>query len=816
MRVCLLIIALLLAEFCFGQQRSANRHNEVFAKIGKTSPDTSAARVYMDLAEYFLEQDSHEKLPMDSALRCIDAASSVAAKANLKTLMLEIQHLKARWYFKIHNFEEGSKIFLAQIQRYQKSGETDNEAAEWYEYGRALKFWDGTGNLYKDILSDGSLLYDDYKEAMLANFEKASALAKQNSNKRLLALILLQKVTYHLHYGDYKIASEEVPLLAELQQFTNIPKIYDLRVLQVKIANWSYSDYAAAVKYGLEAIRFANDDHHPERVIQCYGDIGYADGQIGNKEESVAGWEKYISELRKYNSSVDPIILRYYIPTLIFLHRSKEAREVLNSFDVNSPEYDTKQKIIIYEAAGNVNTDLRDFPAAQANYFKALKLTESDIHLVKNKRGAVNENLATMYVKWQKYEAARPYAEEVLDKQQDEIGGSNVAYIHMLLFKIDSASGNYPSAISHLKTAYTMRNSLAVEDTKKAIADLNIKYQTTQKEKDIQGLNNKVRLEKAESAARKKNVELLNSSLNLQQLQAATKEKNLQLMAAHIRLQQSDSVNRVKDIKMLSSDAQLQRTELQKSSLIRNITFGGVLLLLIILGLLYNQSRIIRRSNALEKGNNATLKQLVNEKEVLIKEIHHRVKNNLQMIMSLLESQSAFLEDDALVAIQSSQHRVQAMSLIHQKLYLNDELANISMKGYLRELVTYLEESFNTRRNIYFNMDLYEIDMDIAQAVPLGLIVNEAVTNAIKYAFPDGKRGQISITLKRLPKRLIELSISDNGIGFQKENINNNRTLGLRLIKGLSDNLEAKLEILAERGTTISVLFSGGSQTNNQ
>jgi two-component sensor histidine kinase len=807
MRFCLFIFSLLIVELCFGQQRTANQHKAVIARLYNITSDSSDARAFINLGEYFLEQTSHEKLAMDSALSCINAASVVATKANLKTLAIEVQHLKARWYFKIHNFQEGSNIFLAQIHRYQNSGEIDNEANEWYQYGRALKLWDGSGNLVKDILFDGGLLYDNYKEAMFANFEKACALATQNGNKRLQAMILLQKVTYHIHYGDYNIASQEVPQLVALQQVTNIPRIYDLRVLQMKVANWADKDYAAAVKYGLEAIRLADNDHHPERVIQCYGDLGFANGQIGNREESVAEWKKYIDEMRKYGSSFDPIILRYYIPSLILLNRIQEARDVLNSVDVNSPDLDTKQKIIIYEAAGNVNTDLRDFPAAEANYLKALKLTESDVHLVKNKRGALNDNIAAMYIKWKKYEAARPYAQEVLDKEQD-IGNNNIVYSHLLLFKVDSASGNYISAINHLKTAYAVRNSLAIEGTKKIIADLNLKYQTAQKEKDIQELNNKVRLENIESASRKKNVELLNSRLHLQQLEASAKEKNLQLMASHIRLQQSDSVNRVKDIKVLSSDAQLQRSELQRSSLIRNITLGGILLLLVILGLLYNQSRIIRRNNILMKENNKALQHLVQDKEVLIKEIHHRVKNNLQMIMSLLESQSAFLEKDALRAIQTSQNRVQAMSLIHQKLYVNDNVANIGMRDYLRDLVSYLEDSFSTKQKIYFQLELDDIELDIAQAVPLGLIVNEAVTNAIKYAFPDQQKGEIIIQLTIQSNEHVALVIADNGVGLPQNLIESSTgTLGLRLIKGLSDNLEANFEISNRKGTSISICF---------
>lgn len=165
-------------------------------------------------------------------------------------------------------------------------------------------------------------------------------------------------------------------------------------------------------------------------------------------------------------------------------------------------------------------------------------------------------------------------------------------------------------------------------------------------------------------------------------------------------------------------------------------------------GLIYNRYRLKRRSNlVLEQkqgeinAQNELLRKILNEKEWLLREIHHRVKNNLQIVISLLNTQSAYLDnEDALVAIRNSQNRMHAMSLIHQKLYQSDNLAEIDMKWYIKELVDYMIECFGTDNKIQFTLETEAIKLDVAQAVPLGLILNEAISNVIKYAFPADKK----------------------------------------------------------------------------
>lgn len=255
-----------------------------------------------------------------------------------------------------------------------------------------------------------------------------------------------------------------------------------------------------------------------------------------------------------------------------------------------------------------------------------------------------------------------------------------------------------------------------------------------------------------------------------------------------------------KDIQILKQQSELQDSRLQQSQFGQRMTFIGTGLLLLIAALLYYLYRTKQKSNN-------QLKHLVSEKEWLLKEVHHRVKNNLQTVLSLLESQSRQLSDEALHAIQESKNRVYAMSLIHKKLYQSTDVASINMEDYLRELIQHLRESFGRSGPIQFSLRLEPIQLDVSQAVPVGLIVNEAVTNSIKYAFSESNDdSQIFVSLKVISDK-IELLISDNGVGMTETQKETNKSLGLKLMRGLTEDIEGVFAIDTKKGVSIQVDF---------
>lgn len=193
------------------------------------------------------------------------------------------------------------------------------------------------------------------------------------------------------------------------------------------------------------------------------------------------------------------------------------------------------------------------------------------------------------------------------------------------------------------------------------------------------------------------------------------------------------------------------------------------------------------------------------EKEVMLKEIHHRVKNNLQIVSSLLELQAHQLKDDATRALFSdSQSRVKSMALVHERLYRSADLAHINYRIYLEELVEYLFSTF-TRSNVRYEIDADEVMLSIDSAVPSGIIINELVTNSLKYAFPDGRTGIIRLSLKQVAGHVM-LEVSDNGVGMPETiDLRTSSTLGLELVTALIEQLNATVELGRTEGTRFTI-----------
>lgn len=278
---------------------------------------------------------------------------------------------------------------------------------------------------------------------------------------------------------------------------------------------------------------------------------------------------------------------------------------------------------------------------------------------------------------------------------------------------------------------------------------------------------------------------------------------------------EADKRNR--DIVKLKNKTLLQQSKLNSEVFLRNSMITFVILLLIILGLLYKSFMFKKRTNKILETQqneinkqNATLQNLLVEKEWLLKEIHHRVKNNLHMVVGLLASQSEFLKnEEALQAINDSQNRIQTMSLIHHKLYQSENLSMINMPAYIFELTEYLKDSFQLRNSIRFILEVGSFSLPLSHSIPIGLILNEAVTNAIKYAFTNRESKIISISLKADSEDNYTLIIQDNGIGLPDGfDPYNNPSLGIKLMHGLSADIEGKFLISNLNGTKITLAFT--------
>lgn len=209
------------------------------------------------------------------------------------------------------------------------------------------------------------------------------------------------------------------------------------------------------------------------------------------------------------------------------------------------------------------------------------------------------------------------------------------------------------------------------------------------------------------------------------------------------------------------------------------------------------------------------LQSNLREKETLLREIHHRVKNNLQIISSLLNLQAETINDrSAKEKYRESLGRVKSMALIHELLYQTNNLANLKVNEYLNELVNFISETYNFNKNIKVSLvidpQIKRIDMN--KAIPCGLLINELVSNAFKYAFAQKKSGKITISFQALQKGpyKFSLTIADNGIGIseKKVDVNKPNTLGLQLVRSLVEQLDGKLNVDTKKGTQFVIKFN--------
>jgi PAS domain S-box-containing protein len=207
------------------------------------------------------------------------------------------------------------------------------------------------------------------------------------------------------------------------------------------------------------------------------------------------------------------------------------------------------------------------------------------------------------------------------------------------------------------------------------------------------------------------------------------------------------------------------------------------------------------------------LKASLREKELLLKEVHHRVKNNLQVISSLLNLQARHVVDPrALELFKESQNRVRSIALFHEKLYQAKDLGHVEAFEYLNTLIANLLAAYGAKPSaVSLKVEREDILLGVDVAIPLGLVLNELISNALKHAFPDGLRGQIRVQLGRCDKDRHRLVVSDNGVGFPADlDFRNAPSLGLQLVSTLVDQLAGTIELIGAPGTTFNVTFDAG------
>jgi two-component sensor histidine kinase len=564
----------------------------------------------------------------------------------------------------------------------------------------------------------------------------------------------------HASQGNLALAQRDLLQVLALYKSIHYPRrhyTYDL----ISSVYHGMSNYDEALNYAQLALESAT-------VNKDSVDLGSFNLTLGILHDELKQWKsatKYYKKALWYfeqskNIDMVHVITNSICGGLIAHESPAKALAFCQQISRQHPATSPSSTYIHYLTLAECHLALKEVKTAERYYVHVLALGANKAD-VSNLTIATYIKVGTFYVIVRQYDKAHTYLERALTllKQRGLLRGT--ASVHLQLFKVDSAQGNYSSAIDHYQKYKSLSDSIFNEKKSQQISSLEVQYETKKKEQDI----------------------------------ALLTRQNL-----------------------------MQQASIQQKDFQRNSIIAGAILLAGLLGVSYNRYRLKQKSNQLLEAKQVEINQknqsleqvlgqkeeLLTEKEWMLKEIHHRVKNNLQVISSLLNAQSDFLQDPiALTAIQDSQNRVHAMALIHQKLYQSHNLALVSMPEYIDEIVDHLMESFNRRASVRAVLTVAATELDVSLATPIGLIINEAVTNSLKYAFPANRPGIITIAFQSIADQTYQLSISDNGVGMPiGMDLERSHTLGLTMIRGLSRQIGGQLQIRQESGVQIILEFS--------
>ena len=417
-----------------------------------------------------------------------------------------------------------------------------------------------------------------------------------------------------------------------------------------------------------------------------------------------------------------------------------------------------------YNNLGNVYLLLKQYDSALNNFQKSLKIKKSLDD--KDGQGIVLNNLGELKLKTGELEEAEELLQQALTirlETKEKVGQvitlNNLANVYLLKDDLDAAE-------HELKRSEKMATSMGLLEQLKD--NYLIQIELHKKKKDL-------------GKALIYSEQLLNIKDSL-----LNQDKAQSLAEMQTRY---ESLKKEDRIALLEKEGLLHAVELDRKQIwIRSLVLATTLSLIIGV-LIYYNLRTVRKNKI--------------HIELLLKELHHRVKNNLQILSSLLSLQSQQLTDDtALKAVKSSESRVNAMALIHRKLYTVDQNRTVDIKEYITELIEYLVYSYGYHeKNLKLDLEINEISIDVDKAIPLGLILNELISNAFKHAYENQPNPRLMINLDYPDPRALNIRIRDNGGGLPVVDEKQRKTFGMKIVSTLIKELKGSLNVKSENGT---------------
>jgi len=563
--------------------------------------------------------------------------------------------------------------------------------------------------------------------------------------------------------------------------------------------------YDSALVYFYKSLD--NSATYPELRASTLDCIGVAYNFKGFPDSSILYYTKALELYTKMKDTPHATIIENNL-SIIYKNIGLYEKALQSAFNAISKLEKRKPDRTLascYNTVGSVYSRISDYPSALIYFNKALNIRKQIGYTIGV--GQSYNNIGETYINLSEYESALSNLFRALDVKR-KTGEKNsagttlnlIGYAYLALGKVREAepyfieSRNIKKASGErLEEGIALNNlgmlKLKVKDLKRAELYLKAAGALIRKTGALDELKKNLELnvllyktmsDHSKALAYVDELVIINDSL-------LNKEKAESLLTLQARY---ESEEKEQEINLLKRDQALQNAEIQTKKLwIRGLTIIAVLAFTIVILLFYSYNQSQRNKHKVE---------------TLLKELNHRVKNNLQILSSLLSLQSQHLTDEnAIQAIKSSESRVNTMALIHKKLYDHESIRPINTKEYIYELVQYLIYAYDfKRRNTDLIIQGNEIQLDVDKAIPLGLIVNEIVTNALKYAYVDNESPRLIINLHTPKPDELMLEVSDNGEGISDAALfESSRSFGLKMVKTLTKELRGKCEFKFQNGT---------------
>jgi two-component sensor histidine kinase len=741
----MLLFALLGISF---QAYSADESLKLRDSLRKTGNDSRRASLYLKLARYFKHQPAEMPHRLDSMLLYVNKGLQLSTFLQNDVLRNKAWGWLANYYILIGQNKPATTYQQKIIHYYQRSGNFAGEAAAWKSLG--------------DLLDEGNAAPAE----KLKCFNAAYNLYHKHQDY-LPELDVYQRVAIvHMQQGRLKLAEHELFDMLKRYRALGFNDLYIVYDLLAKL-NELKPDLHGQLYYRMEAVKSLEGTGKKNTAYYHYEALAAAYADLAFYQQSMFWVLKALEAMKSEEQKSDYYgVFSLGVFDLIREGRAQEAFLFLQHYSKLSPPTSSAQKVDLNEMYANCYAALHKYGLAEQYYLKMMSGFQytrfrKDLYIDHTEMMMdyvhYYKSLGVFYVTTGKFEKGKWFLKELLNLPPVYIRPFNLSEIHQNLFKVDSARKNYLQAINHYQIYKRINDSLFNDTKTKQIKDIQDSYEKEKKERKLQ----------------------------------------LQLKSAQLVIKQT----------------QLKQSQAEKVRIIRN---SLIIVLVLLLALVYYRYKVKQKNNMqLEEqqkeisAKNNSLKRLLDENELLLREVHHRVKNNLQIVKSLLNSQSSYLKDEvALKAVMESQHRISAMSLIHQKLYRADDAFTVYMPEYINELVSYLEDSFNAKEFVYFDLQIAPLELDVARALPLGLILNELITNALKYAFPAGAKGVLKVKMSIDSASQVSLLVNDNGPGLPEGfEANSETSFGMTLIKGLTEDLDGQLSFDSKNGTAVTIVF---------